>query len=398
MTRSERSAKAGWLRLRRALLRPEVDEAALEEALEAARARQATPVLWLLGVAQSGKTSIVRALTGSSRAEIGNGFQPCTRSASLYEFPAEAPVLSFLDTRGLGEVAYDPAEDLAVCESRAHLVIAVLRAGDPAPAEVLEVLHAVRKRHPEWPVVVAQTCLHRAYPDGAGHVLPYPFDQPGWESQVPEGLRRVLLAQRAQLEGLPGRGAVLWAPVDFTQPEDGLSPADYGIDALWSTIEAASTLELRARLKADAAVTDVLARAAHPHIVGYSIAASTLGALPLVDLAAVPALQAKMLHSLAEIYGLEWTRRNSSEFLGLLGVGVLAAYGARLAGRSVVKLIPGWGQVVGAAWGASASGAITWALGRAGCAYLAARREGREVEKDALRRVFAEALRRGPRA
>jgi uncharacterized protein (DUF697 family) len=395
MTRPERSAKTAWLGLRRALLQPEVDSAALEEALEAARARQVTPVLWLLGVAQSGKTSIVRALTGSSRAEIGNGFQPCTRSASRYDFPAEAPVLSFLDTRGLGEVAYDPAEDLAVCESRAHLVLAVLRVGDPAPAEVLQVLHAVRKRHPEWPVVVAQTCLHRAYPDGAGHLLPYPYDRPGWEARAPDGLRRLLLAQRAQLEGLPGRGALLWVPVDFTQPGDGLGPVDYGIEALWSAIESASTLELRARLRADTVVTDVFARAAHPHLVGYSLAAGTLGALPVVDMALVPALQAKMLHSLAEIYGLNWTRRNSSEFLGLLGVGTLVAYGARFAGRSVVKLIPVWGQLVGAAWGASASGAITWALGKAGCAYLAARREGHEVEKAALRRVFAEALKRG---
>ena len=61
-----------------------------------------SPVLWLLGKVQSGKTSIVRAFTGSDEATIGNGFTPATRTARLFAFPPEAPVLRFLDTRGLG--------------------------------------------------------------------------------------------------------------------------------------------------------------------------------------------------------------------------------------------------------------------------------------------------------
>jgi len=37
------------------------------------------PVIWLFGKVQSGKTSIIRALTGAERAQIGGGFKPCTR-------------------------------------------------------------------------------------------------------------------------------------------------------------------------------------------------------------------------------------------------------------------------------------------------------------------------------
>src|SRR5690606_34222822 len=33
------------------------------------------PVVWLLGKVQSGKTSIIRAVTGASDAEIGDGFR-----------------------------------------------------------------------------------------------------------------------------------------------------------------------------------------------------------------------------------------------------------------------------------------------------------------------------------
>lgn len=384
-----------WRSLRLALGRPDIDSEQLQQALHEAAVRQSVPVLWLLGTAQSGKTSIVRALTGSTRAEIGNGFQPCTRTASVYDFPADAPVVSFLDTRGLGEVDYAPDDDIAVCESRAHLVIAVASVDDPRPAVLLEVLRAVRRRHPDWPVVVVQTCLHKVYPEAAEHVLPYPFDRPGWEGRVPEDLRRLLLAQREQVGTLPGHGAVCWVPIDFTPPGDGFEPVDYGIDALWSAIEHASSLGLRARLCADPSVNDIYSRAAHPHIVGFSMAAGAVGALPVIDLALVPVLQARLLHLLAGLYRLPWTTRNSSEFLGLLGGGLATAYGLRLGGRSLLKLIPGWGQTVGAVWGASASGATTYALGKAACVYLARRREGHSVDAEALREAYREALAKG---
>jgi predicted GTPase len=91
----------------------------------AERARQVAPVVWLLGKVQSGKTSIIRELTQASNAEIGSGFEACTRTARVFDFPSEAPIIRFLDTRGLGEVAYDADEDIAFCEERAHLVLAV---------------------------------------------------------------------------------------------------------------------------------------------------------------------------------------------------------------------------------------------------------------------------------
>jgi polynucleotide 5'-kinase involved in rRNA processing len=46
-----------------------------------ANAQQIAPVVWLIGKTGSGKTSIVATLTNSDRAEVGNGFAPCTRSA-----------------------------------------------------------------------------------------------------------------------------------------------------------------------------------------------------------------------------------------------------------------------------------------------------------------------------
>ena len=385
----------GWRRLRDALLNPQVDPAKLDAALREARARQPLPVLWLLGKAQAGKTSIIRALTGSEAAEIGNGFQPCTRTARFYDFPAEAPLVRFLDTRGLGEVAYDPAEDIQYCESRAHLVLGVMKAADVRQDEVFEVLRAIRRRHPEWPVVIAQTGLHELYPPGGEHVLPYPYDREPLPLQVPNDLARALFEQRQRLGRLPGSAPMRWVPIDLTLPEDGWEPANYGLDAFWTAIGDVSTLRLQTMLQGDAGVRDAYARTAYPHIVGHAVAAAGVGALPLVDMVGVPAIQAKLLHVLATLYGQTWDRRAVSEFLGLLGVGIGAGYLARLLGREVVKLLPGWGQTVGAVWGATASGATTFALGKAAGYYFASRREDRPVDAEMLRQVYAEALATG---
>lgn len=383
-------------RLHEALSQPDVDAGQLAQALNKAAERESAPVIWLLGLAQSGKTSIVKALTGSSRAEIGDGFRPCTRTASIYDFPQEVPVVRFLDTRGFGEVGYDPSEDIALCEEQAHLLIAVVRATETRPQPVLDVLQKVRKRHPNWPIVVAQTCLHHGYDDEQPeHVVPYPFHDDEWQAMVPEGLGRTLLAQREFLTQVPGKGPVLWVPIDFTQRADGFEPTDYGLDALWDAIEEAASLGLEARLRTDSEISDLYSRTAHPHIVGFSLAAGTVGALPVVDLALVPALQAGLLHRLAGLYKQRWTARSSAEFLGLLGSGFAAAYGARLAGRSLVKLIPFWGQTAGAVLGASASGAITFALGKAACIYLGRKREGQAINATTLRQAYRDGLVQG---
>jgi uncharacterized protein (DUF697 family) len=375
---------------------PESDagNAVLDEALRRARAAQPPPVVWLLGKTQSGKTSIIRSLTGSPDAEIGNGFQSCTRTARFYDHPTDAPVVRFLDTQGLGEVDYDPAEDLAFCESQAQLVIAVIKASDGLQGAVFDVLRAVRRRRPDWPVIVAQTCLHEVYPPGFEHVLPYPFDKPGWETRVPPDLARALLFQRDQLGSLTGSRPIIWVPVDLTLPVDDIRPADYGLDALWAAIQRVSD-SLKERLQDESGQSSPFSRAAHQQIVGYAMASAALGAVPLVDLAALPALQVKMLHKLGELAGVRWNKRRVAEFSALLGPGIAAGYGLRMAGRSVIKLIPVLGQTGGAAYGAATGAGLTFALGKAARLYLDHAAQGRSVRAEDVRRVFDEALRRG---
>jgi uncharacterized protein (DUF697 family) len=147
----------------------------LHDRLEQLRQKTPVPVIWLYGKTQSGKTSLVRYLTGAEDTEIGQGFKPCTRFSRIYEFPThEAPLLTFLDTRGVDEPGYDPQEDLGRFDPQAHVVVITVKALDHALENLLEHFRPIRKSRPQRPVVLALTCLHEAYPHQQ-HVLPYPF-------------------------------------------------------------------------------------------------------------------------------------------------------------------------------------------------------------------------------
>src|SRR4029078_8146176 len=128
------------------------------------------------------------------------------------DFPGEAPIIRFLDTRGLGEAAYEPTEDIAFCEGRSHLILGVGKVLVFYHQAVLEVIRAAKGRHPDWPVVVAQTSLHEGYERGRRHVLPYPFASAPALDALPAPLARALEHQRSQFRELPGGNALAFVP------------------------------------------------------------------------------------------------------------------------------------------------------------------------------------------
>ncbi len=315
----------------RDLLSPKVDPAKVEKCLARARRQLPVPVFWLLGKTQSGKTSLIRALTRSPLAEIGSGFKACTRTARIYDFPNEAECfLRFLDTRGLGEASYDPSEDLGLFEKQAHLLVVVIKAADHAPQSLLEPLRVIHASHPRWPVIVVQTSLHELYSPGMQHLDPYPYAQFPFPPEVPSDLARSLTAQRAWFDGFEAR----FVPVDFTLPGDGFTPEDYGLESLWTAVEEVLPLGLRAMLSESHDVRRPLRgayfHAAHPHVISYSIAAGVVAAgvfVPLVDMPLVLGIQLKLLHTIASIYGQQLSPQRMMEIASTLGVGLLARQG-----------------------------------------------------------------------
>ncbi len=373
----------------------------------AERARAFAPVIWLLGKVQSGKTSIIRVMTGCTAAEVGSGFKACTKTARVFDFPEEAPLIRFLDTRGLGEAGYDPAEDLSFCENQAHLLIVAMRALDPQQEMIADAVRAIRRRHPEWPIVVAQTTLHEGYAAGADHAKPYPFEDEDpavlAAAGVSSDLIRSLARQRALFDGLTGKGALCFLPIDFTLPEDGWETADYGYEAFLAVLEhiaPAAVVTSLHNLHGD--TSDALASRAQPHILGYATAAGAADIWPVAGIALVPAVQAKLIHTLAAIYGVEWNQRALTEFAGALGASTLIRIGSGFGARQLAKLVPVYGQTAGAAAAAVMSFATTYALGKAACYFLGRRKSGAsdsagvaQTYKDALSTALRLARERG---
>lgn len=375
--------------IRRPAEPPVPDEAVLRAAAAAAAAE--APVIWLLGKTQAGKTSIVSAITGEGREDIGNGFQPATRTARQYAWPQERPLLRFLDTRGLADAAgYDPAEDIAFAEGQAHLILVVVRAEDMAAAAVLSPLRAARRRHPDWPVIVAQTRLHDLYPPGFAHRQPWPYGHNALDG-VPDALRAALRHQRVQFTNLPGSGAIRCVPIDFTLPEDGFDPVHYGVEALRAALAEA----LPAARDAILLPRRDLARAVHGLIVSYAVAAAASAAVPLPGLGiAGPAVsQSLMLRALAGRYGLAWTSATWTKFAAGLGAGALSGFGLAAGLRELTKLIPVVGQVAGGASAGAAGFATTYALGIAACRLLDAEQSGATIPDRGLADTYAKALR-----
>jgi uncharacterized protein (DUF697 family) len=361
----------------------------LDATLADLRSKTPAPVLWLLGKTQSGKTSIIHYLTGADDAAIGSGFRPCTRTSRRYQFPSvDAPLLSFLDTRGVDEPGYDPKEDIAAFESQAHVIIVTAKATDFAQGNIRHALEPIRKADPGRPAILCVTCLNEAIPRQP-HPEPYPFlpssaPQRGEGVQVPEPLQRSIGEHCRAFEGLFD----VCVPIDLTKPEDGFADPAYGGDALklalLNALPGAYRQTLLRLKEATDTLKDVHLRHAMPVIVAYSSMAATAGALPVpfVDLLLVPGIQGRMVSHLAKLYGQPMTAERFKEVATSLGIGILA----RQAAREVAKFIPYVGSVAGAA----VAWASTFALGRAFCFYYQAVCEGHVPDAHALKKYYHE--------
>jgi uncharacterized protein (DUF697 family)/predicted GTPase len=371
------------------VLTPKADDARIDAELDKVRKATPVPVLWLLGKTQSGKSSIIQGLTGSTEIEIGEGWQACTRSSRAYDFPnARESLIRFLDTRGIGEPYYDPTDDLAYAEKEAAGILVVMQACDPAQEAIKSILAQVRKRKRAWPVILVQTTLHKGYPPGTDHPRPYCFGESPLPEQVPRDLARAIDHQWCDVHGLFDHHVA----IDFTHPDDGFEPRLYGIDALWTTLETVLPKGFRAVLAANPQLTagyrDILYRTAFPHIVSYSLAAGIASAIPIpgANLPGVLLAQTKMLHSIASIYGLPLAGG-----LEALGAAFGTGFMVRAAARSLLAGIP----VVGQTAAGFLTAAATYAMGCALRWYFAEVKRGAVPTAAQIQKVYSEELARG---
>lgn len=364
-----------------------LSEAEFEAQRRKLLAERPIPVFWLFGKTGSGKTSVIHYLTGATEAEIGTGFRPCTQASRLYDFPgSDEAIVRFLDTRGLGEIHYDPAEDLQKFDALAHVILVTVRVMDHSLEEILGPLRQIRQAQPTRPIVLLPTCLHEGYP-GEQHPDPDPFGQgPPWSETLPTDLSRSLSEITRQFEGLYDRVV----PIDFTRVEEGFHEPDFGgarlDEILVSLLPAAYRQAFLSLSDVRKSLQNLTVRQALPLIVTYSSLAATAAAVPTpwLDIPVVMGLQTHLVYRIAELYGQKMETELLLKMAGAVGGRLLT----RFAVRAPLKFIPVVGQTANAAM----AFAYTYSLGQACCWYFGEVKAGHLPSSDELNRVWADQL------
>ncbi|MBO1520318.1 YcjF family protein [Oceanisphaera pacifica] len=331
---------------------------------------QPLPTLWLLGKTGAGKSSIIQALTGSSDAEVGNGFSPCTNTSFAYHFPQDKPLLRFLDTRGLGEAHYDPSEDIRLCQRQSHVLLVVAKIEEQEQSAVLEVLRHIRKQKQIKQVLLVCTAVNT----------------------MPDADKSRLLAYHQEAFEKAWGSALTSIEVDF----DCDSQTYYQREQLVAAITKMMPLVgLMLNKKEHASQEEQAFLQVKNEVLWYATGASFTDLFPLVGLVSVPAMQAKMLHSLAKHYEVPWNTRGFAELIGVLGTSFSTQYGVKLGARQLVKLIPVYGQTLGAATAAAVSFGTTYGLGRAACYYFYRKSRGETVNTQDIQQLYKDAFELG---
>ncbi len=342
-----------------------IDEAQVAEILATVRAELPTTEALLIGKPQSGKSSIVRGLTGVSAEIVGQGFRPHTQNTQRYAYPSqELPLLIFTDTVGLGDVqqqteaiVQELTGDLEQQPNRAKILILTVKINDFAIDTLRQIAQQLRQQYPTLPCLLAVTCLHEAYPAGADH----PTYPPEYES-----LQRSFEAKKQAFAGLYD-DAVL---IDFTLEEDGYTPVFYGLeglrDALAKLLPEAEARTIHQLLDTEVGkqLGDLYRDVARRYLTAFAVMAAAAEAIPLpfASMPVLTALQISMVGLLGKLYGQILTPAQAGGIVSTIAGGFLA----QAIGRELIKFLPGFGSVIAASWAA----AYTWALGETACVYF----------------------------
>ena len=327
------------------------------------------PTLWLLGKTGAGKSSLIKELTQSTTVEIGNGFSPCTQTAQNYDYPLEKPLLRFLDTRGLGEANYNPNEDIEMCQRGSHALIIMMKADETEQSDLVDAVKKIKKIDRIKHLLIVHT-----------NIL----------SLCKEDKEISVKLNQQKIEEAWGE-KIVSIEVDFSSD---ISPT--GIDKLKE--ECIKILPLLIEFIDDtehSSNEEKNFNRLKKEIIWYAVSAGAIDAVPGIGLVTVPAIQGKMLHSLANQYGIDWNKESFTEFIGTLGIGFATKYSAQFLLREGVKFIPIYGQTVGAVSAVILSTASTYAIGRIGCKYLYHKSKGETVSEVEMKELYSKAFSQG---
>lgn len=370
-----------------------VDETEIAEILTQLRAELPTTEALLIGKPQSGKSSIVRGLTGASAEIVGQGFQPHTQNTARYAYPSEdLPLLIFTDTVGLGDVGHDT--DSLIGELNANLaspkdspippaakvLLLTVKITDFATDTLQQIIESLKKSHPEIPCLLVVTCLHEVYAQPRDDHPPYPPDQ----SEINRAFAAIENSFAPWIDG-----AVM---IDFTREEDGYNPVFYGLttlrDRLAERLPRAEAQTLHQLLDGETGkrLGNIYRDVARRYILAFSVMAGTLAAVPLpfATMPVLTALQVSLVGLLGKLYGQVLTPSQAGGVVSAIAGGFLA----QAIGRELIKFVPGFGSVVAASWAA----AYTWSLGEGACVYFGDLMGGKKPDPKKIQAVMKDAF------
>ncbi|HHP7230025.1 MAG TPA: GTPase family protein, partial [Xenococcaceae cyanobacterium] len=323
-----------------------VSDRQIEAILAQVREQLPTTEALLIGKPQSGKSSIVRGLTGVASDIVGQGFRPHTQHTERYAYPSEElPLLIFTDTVGLGDIYQETAKIIAELESeleretkRARILILTIKINDFATDTLKNIATELRNKYPQLPCLLAVTCLHEVYPPQVEDHPTYPPDY--------ETINRAYTTIKDNFAELCD-SAVL---VDFTLEEDGYHPVFYGLEALTEAVaellpEAESnTIHQLLDDSATAQIGNLYRDTARRYLIAFSSIAATLAAVPLpfATMPVLTALQVSMVGLIGKLYGQNLTSSQAGGVISAFAGGFVA----QTVGRELVKFIPGFGSVI----------------------------------------------------
>lgn len=362
--------------------------------MQQVRAELPTTEALLIGKPQSGKSSIVRGLTGVSAEIVGQGFRPHTQNTERYAYPSEdLPLLIFTDTVGLGDIVQETSaivQELAdelrserqQERRRARILVLTVKITDFAVDQLRQIAQQLRKTYPDVPCLLAVTCLHEIYPaDWLNH--------PSYPPEA-EALKRAFTAIQADFSGCFDRAVLL----DFTLEEDGFEPLFYGQDALR---DALAELLPEAEAKAiyqliddqdmvSAQLGSLYRDVGRRYISAFAVITAALAAVPLpfATMPVLTALQISMVGLLGQLYGQRLSRSQAGGVVSAIAGGFFA----QAIGRELIKFIPGFGSVIAASWAAG----YTWSLGEGACLYFGDLMGGKKPDPERIQQVMAQAF------
>lgn len=112
--------------------------------------------------------------------------------------------------------------------------------------------------------------------------------------------------------------------------------------------------------------------------------------IPLVDFAAVTAIQLEMLQQLASLYNVNYSQSSGKTFVSALTGTTVARIGA-----SMLKAIPGVGSLIGGASMSVMSGASTYAVGQVAINLFSTRGGFSGFDTEQVKRAYEQAYEQG---